>query len=78
MRVWEEKRTSKLRPPLPVPLSTIMVGLAQAHANVESQRVQKSRWDMFANLLESGTRAFMSFAAREITEAETLQCDFAR
>lgn len=38
LKVWEEQRATKLRPPLPVPLWLFMVGLARAHAKVAEDK----------------------------------------
>lgn len=54
LRVWEEQRTSRLRPPLPVPLWLMMVGLARAHSAVNSDPVIRLQWLLFATLLEVG------------------------
>ena len=40
MRVWEEKRKTSLRPPLPVPLWCFMTGLARAHSKAAKNVVQ--------------------------------------
>ena len=54
LKVWEERRVTKLRPPLPVPLWLFMVGLSRAHAKVECTQALRKRWNMFAVLLEVG------------------------
>ena len=54
LKVWEEQRTSRLRPPLPVPLWLMMIGLARAHATVVSLAEEKLQWRIFATLLEVG------------------------
>ena len=54
LKAWEEERQTKLRPPLPVAIWLLMVGLARAHA-IDSPSVQQSReWDVFSCLLEVG------------------------
>lgn len=54
VKVWEEKRQTKLRPPLPVAIWLLMVGLARAHGLVASSVQQKCEWDAFSCLLEVG------------------------
>lgn len=54
LRVWEEQRTSSLRPPLPIPLWLLMVGLARARSSVIQSPSEKQRWQIFATLLEVG------------------------
>lgn len=54
LRVWEEQRTSRLRPPLPVPLWLMMVGLSRGHAKVAADANTRLRWCLFATLLEMG------------------------
>lgn len=54
LRVWEEKRRTKLRPPLPVPIWCFMVGLARGHSKVSSSERQKRDWNRVALLLELG------------------------
>eukprot|EP00438_Fugacium_kawagutii_P036181 Skav232968 [mRNA] locus=scaffold1735:245378:247094:+ [translate_table: standard] len=54
LRVWEEKRVSRLRPPLPVPLWMMMLGLSRGHAAVVSDPSAKLQWSLFATLLEVG------------------------
>lgn len=54
LRVWEEQRVSRLRPPLPVPLWVMMIGLARAHAAVEVDAAFRLRWEFFATLFEVG------------------------
>ena len=52
--VWEEQRTSRLRPPLPIPLLLLMIGLARAHSSVILCPLEQRRWRVFATLLEIG------------------------
>eukprot|EP00438_Fugacium_kawagutii_P016097 Skav225960 [mRNA] locus=scaffold6030:92380:95743:- [translate_table: standard] len=54
LRVWEEKRTTKLRPPLPVPIWAFMIGLARGHASVSTAAKQKREWEMVALFIELG------------------------
>eukprot|EP00438_Fugacium_kawagutii_P009747 Skav220215 [mRNA] locus=scaffold1600:84603:99730:- [translate_table: standard] len=54
LRVWEEKRKSKLRPPLPLPIWGLMVGLARGHAAVTHCEKKKTEWFMVALFLELG------------------------
>ncbi len=54
LKVWEEERQTKLRPPLPVAIWLIMVGLARAHAIDASVFLQKREWHAFSCLLEVG------------------------
>lgn len=54
LRVWEERRHAKLRPPLPVPIWAFMVGLARGHARVCAHEKQKREWEMVALLVELG------------------------
>ena len=54
LRVWEEQRSSKLRPPLPVPLWLMLVGLARGHEAVAPDASLRLQWKLFATLLELG------------------------
>lgn len=54
LRVWEEKRKSKLRPPLPVPVWAFMIGLARGHAAVSALGSKKQEWLVVALYLELG------------------------
>lgn len=54
LRVWEEKHISKLRPPLPVPLWLMMIGLARGHAVTDPEPEKRLRWDLFGILIEVG------------------------
>ena len=54
LKVWEEQRATKLRPPLPVPLWLFMVGLARAHAKVAEDTSTAHMWRVFSVLLEIG------------------------
>lgn len=53
LRVWEEQKSTKLRPPLPVPLWVFMIGLARGHARVSNQPLRRE-WELLAVLLEIG------------------------
>lgn len=54
LRVWEEKRVSRLRPPLPIPLWCVMTGLARAHGYATNDTMTRRCWLTFAILLELG------------------------
>ena len=54
LRVFEERRVSKLRPPLPVPLWAFMVGLARGHGYATSCKKERQEWFVMAVLLEIG------------------------
>ena len=54
LRVWEEQRTSSLRPPLPIPLWLLMIGLSRADSSVNESMLEQKRWRVFATLLEIG------------------------
>ena len=54
MRVWEEKRKTSLRPPLPMPLWCFMLGLARAHAKTATSAKLSRKWNIFALLVEIG------------------------
>ena len=53
LRAWEESRASRLRPPMPVGIWVILVGLARAKG-LNSRRDARARWWMFAVLIEIG------------------------
>lgn len=54
LKTWEEQRLAKLRPPLPVPLWLLAIGLARAHSKIDNSRTQSERWLIFSILLEIG------------------------
>lgn len=54
LRVWEEKRISRLRPPLPVPLWLMMIVLAKGHAVTDPEPEKRLRWNLFGILVEVG------------------------
>ena len=54
MRTWEEQASTRLRPPLPVPLWVMLVGLARGHGWVSSNADTRHEWFIFALLLEVG------------------------
>ena len=54
LKTWEEERVSRLRPPLPVPIWLNAVGLARAHARMESQEKIRQQWVLFSALIELG------------------------
>lgn len=54
LRVWEEQRSNALRPPLPVPLWLLMIGLSRAQAAVNAAPLEREKWTIFATLLEVG------------------------
>lgn len=54
VRVWEEQRKTRLRPPIPVPIWAFMTGLARGHALVSSSQKKRHEWNMVALLLELG------------------------
>ena len=54
LKTWEEQRIAKLRPPLPVPLWLVAIGLARAHSKIDPSRTQCEHWLIFSVLLEIG------------------------
>lgn len=54
LRVWEERKTTQLRPPLPVAIWCVMVGLARGHGLATSNLTRKFEWLCLASLLEIG------------------------
>ena len=54
IRVWQEQRTSKLRPPMPVPVWVLMVGLARGRGIVADTQRDRNVWLIMAILLELG------------------------
>ena len=54
LRVWEERRQARLRPPIPVPIWCFMIGLARGHAKVTSNEKRQKEWWMVALFLELG------------------------
>ena len=54
MRVWEEQRKTRPRPPLPVPIWAFMTGLSRAHAKVAAGAKFQREWCVFALMLELG------------------------
>lgn len=54
VKVWEEKRSTRLRPPVPVPIWLMLVGLARAHALDANQEENKLEWMTVALLTELG------------------------
>eukprot|EP00438_Fugacium_kawagutii_P011070 Skav217204 [mRNA] locus=scaffold3544:98164:102639:+ [translate_table: standard] len=59
LRVWEEQRVCRLRPPLPVPLWLFLVGLARAHSVVETVAAISYRWKVLATFIEVGLLAML-------------------
>ena len=54
LKTWEEQRSSKLRPPLPIPLWLLATGLARAHSRTAHSELQRDRWLCFSVLIEVG------------------------
>lgn len=54
LKVWEEERSSQLRPPLPVPILLCAVGLSRAHAVTSRDSRLGMDWTLFSVLLEIG------------------------
>lgn len=54
VRVWEEKRRTKLRPPLPLPIWVFMTGLSRAHSIVAGSENRQKEWMTVALFLELG------------------------
>ncbi len=54
VKVWEEKRSTRLRAPVPVPIWLMLVGLARAHACDAEQSVDRLEWMIVALLIELG------------------------
>ena len=59
MKVWEEERTSVLRPPIPVPIFLCAVGLARAHGKVDRPALLRYDWIVLSVLLELGFFCFL-------------------
>ena len=53
VKVWEEEKSSHMRPPLPLPIWVCMVGVARGRSIVV-RGIEKSLWCMLAVLLEIG------------------------
>ena len=54
LKVWEEQRTGRLRPPVPVSIWGFMTGLARGHGKVAHSRGERDERFLFAVLLELG------------------------
>ena len=54
LRVWEEQKVGRLRPPLPIPLWCTMVGLARAKGLTARNPKIAFEWLVFAVLMELG------------------------
>ncbi len=56
MKVWEEERTSALRPPIPVPIFVCAVGLARARGKVEKTSHSRHSIECDNETWQSGTK----------------------
>lgn len=54
LRVWEEQKVGRLRPPLPIPLWCMMVGLSRAKGLTAKDHKIAFEWLVFAVFLELG------------------------
>ena len=54
LRVWEEQRSTQLRPPLPTTIWCMMIGLARGHGLVCRDSEKRAEWMAMAVLLELG------------------------
>jgi len=54
LRVWEEQKVGRLRPPLPIPLWCMMIGLSRARGLTSQDPKISFEWLVFATLLELG------------------------
>lgn len=54
LKTWEEQRVAHLRPPIPVPIWLLALGLARAHAKLEANPKSHLAWKTFGVLLEIG------------------------
>ncbi len=54
MRVWEEQVSTRLRPPIPIPLWCLMIGLARAHGWAAKKPEVRRSWFVFSVMLELG------------------------
>ena len=60
LRVWEERKMTQLRPPLPVAIWCVMVGLARGHGVATTNLARKLEWLCLASLLELGFLCLLS------------------
>ena len=44
VKVWEEEKSSRMRPPLPLPIWVCMVGIARGRSLVVNSSSEKSLW----------------------------------
>ena len=54
LKTWEEQRITRLRPPLPIAIWLLALGLARAHAVTAKKSEEQKAWEMFAVLMELG------------------------
>lgn len=54
LKTWEEQRIARLRPPLPVAIWVLALGLARGHARTSKGRKEQHIWYIFATLMEIG------------------------
>lgn len=54
LRVWEEQRSTTLRPPLPTVIWCAMIGLARGHGLMSHEPEKRAEWMALAVLLELG------------------------
>ena len=54
VKVWEEKRSTRLRAPVPAPIWLMLVGLARAHAIDATLEEHRAEWMTVALLIELG------------------------
>lgn len=54
VKVWEEEKSTHMRPPLPLPIWVCMVGIARGRSFVVRDALEKSLWCILAVMLEIG------------------------
>ena len=54
LKTWEEQRIAHLRPPIPVPIWMLALGLVRAHEKLETNPKNQWAWKVFGVLLEVG------------------------
>ena len=54
LKTWEEQRIARLRPPLPVAIWVLALGLARGHARTSKKCKEQQIWYVFATLMEVG------------------------
>ena len=54
VKVWEEEKSSRMRPPLPLPIWVCMAGIARGRSLVVNSSSERSLWYCLAVMLEIG------------------------